>query len=46
MNHLSDIEGYFRFEDFMYPPIDMEVVEVSDDDFNFEGTILLLYTQH
>lgn len=45
MNHLRDIEGYFRFKDFMYPPIDMEVVEVSDDEFNFEGTILVLYTR-
>lgn len=29
MNHFRDIVGYLRFEDFMNPPYDTEVVDVS-----------------
>lgn len=39
MNHLRDIEGFFRFEDFMYPPVDMEVVHISDDDDIVKGIL-------
>lgn len=38
MNHFRDIKGYFHFEDFLYPPIDMEIVNISDDENNAEGT--------
>lgn len=31
-NHLRDIIGNSRIEDFMYPPSDMEVLDVSDND--------------
>ncbi|KAK1382010.1 hypothetical protein POM88_019745 [Heracleum sosnowskyi] len=34
MNHLRNIIGDFRFEDFMYPPCDTEVIVVSDNDEN------------
>ncbi|KAK1352357.1 hypothetical protein POM88_053296 [Heracleum sosnowskyi] len=31
MNHFRDITGYLRFEDFINPPCDMEIVLVSSD---------------
>ncbi|KAK1400866.1 hypothetical protein POM88_000471 [Heracleum sosnowskyi] len=34
MNHLRNIVGDFRFEDFLYPPCDTEVIVVSDNDEN------------
>ncbi|XP_074346142.1 uncharacterized protein LOC141684904 [Apium graveolens] len=32
MNHFRDIEKYFRFEDFMYPPVNDVVIIISDDE--------------
>lgn len=43
MNHFRDIEGFFRFEDFIHPPADVTVVNISDNDIAAEGIDLVMH---